>query len=87
MTKAKKKICTQIWGEYEGDLYRLCGIMLRSRKEEVTSEDIEEILSEVFVLLCKKVMADGAPEHTKAWLYSKLYLVLSRAYERINWLL
>lgn len=56
--------CAELWNKYEPDLRRLCGLKLQSYADE-----IDDVISETFLALCKKVTESGPPENPKAWLY------------------
>ena len=49
MNENQRKICTEIWQEYESQLRKICKIKLQSHPNE-----IDDVMSEVSLALCKQ---------------------------------
>lgn len=73
-----KNICTELWDEYEPNLRRLCRIKLQSHPDET-----DDVISELFLFLCKKVSESGPPENPKAWLYGTANNLINLKYRKI----
>lgn len=50
MNENQRKICTEIWQEYESQLRKICKIKLQSHPNE-----IDDVMSEVSLALCKQI--------------------------------
>lgn len=79
MNESKKQLCAQLWECYESNLRRLCNIKLVGPEE-----DKEEIISEVFLIMCKKIELEGEIEYPQAWLYGTLDNLLKQKYTENN---
>lgn len=73
-----KEQCAAIWKQYEPYLRKICTVKLRNHPDE-----IDDIISEVFLALCKKVAESGYPEKPKAWLYGTLNNFINGKYREI----
>ncbi len=73
------KICEELWKQYEPHLRAMCKMKLQSMPNE-----IDDVISEVFLALCKKVDESGPPEDPKTWLYKTLYNRIARKYNDVN---
>ena len=78
MNVDEKRICTEIWDSYEPWVRKISNIKLRSCPDEV-----DDLVSEVFLALCKQVSDNGAPEKPKEWLNGTLRNLLNRKYTKI----
>lgn len=67
-----------MWIEYEPQLRKVAAAKLHSRPDE-----IDDVISDVFVALCEKVQKDGAPEKLKGWLYGTLNNIINLKYREI----
>lgn len=76
MSDDEKKLCTELWDIYKDQIHRVCSVKLRSCPSE-----IEDVVSEVFYALCKKVAESGPPEKPKEWLYGTLRNLLNKKYK------
>lgn len=54
MNENQRKICTEIWQEYESQLRKICKIKLQSHPNE-----IDDVMSEVSLALCKQIKKYG----------------------------
>lgn len=75
MNESQKQLCAELWERYEPQLRKVCNIKLAGPKE-----DKDEILSEVFLILCKKIDQEGEIEYPQAWLYGTLNNLLKQKY-------
>lgn len=75
MSEDEKKLCTELWDIYKEPIHRVCSVKLRSCPCE-----IEDVVSEVFYALCKKVAESGPPEKPREWLYGTLKNLLNKKY-------
>ncbi len=78
MNTTENKICEVLWNEYEPQLRKICRIKLRSCQDEV-----DDVISEVFLALCQKTDKDGPPEKPKQWLYGTLNNLINLKYREI----
>lgn len=67
MDKKGRKICEQLWTEYEPQIRNVCTAKMQSCLNE-----IDDVISDVFTALCEQVENHGVPEKPKAWLYGTL---------------
>lgn len=73
-----QKICTELWAQYEPNLRRLCKIKLQNYPDET-----DEVISELFLALCRKVSESGPPDNPKAWLYAAANNLINLKYRKI----
>lgn len=79
MKSVNDDICSELWHQYELQLRKICNIKLQSCPSE-----IDDVISEVFLALCKKVNSDGVPDNPKAWLYATLRNIINSKYREVN---
>lgn len=66
--------CAELWNKIEPGLRKLCIAKLQSAPDE-----IDDIIAEAFLALCKKVSESGMPENPNAWMYSTVnHLIISK---------
>ena len=78
MTVDETKICNEIWEKHKSRLQKLCMIKLSGHPDEV-----DDVISEVFLALCEQIEKRGIPEKPKAWLYSTFNNILNSKYREI----
>ena len=78
MEELKNRICEQLWVENEPALRKLCRVKMQSCQDE-----IDDVISEVFLALCQKVATDNIPENPKAWLYAALNNIIKLKYRKL----
>ena len=78
MEKLTNSICERLWIENEPALRKLCRVKMQSCQDE-----IDDVISEVFLALCQKVSDESIPENPKAWLYGTLNNVIKLKYRKI----
>ncbi len=71
-------LCEELWKQYEPRLRQLCNIKLQSMPDE-----IDDVISEVFLALCKKVDESGLPNNPQTWLYGTLYKRIAKKYKDV----
>ena len=76
--KQKNDICETLWLENEPALRRLCRVKMQS-----CPDDIDDVISEVFLALCRNVSENNIPENPKAWLYGALNNIIKTKYRKI----
>lgn len=74
---SEEKQIADIWTENKPNLERLCNIKLQSHPDE-----IEDILSDVFLAFLQKVEKDGFPNEPKAWLYATTNNIIKSFYRQ-----
>ncbi len=79
MNESQKQLCAELWERYEPQLRRMCNVRLIGPEE-----DKDEVLSETFFILCKKIDQDGEIEYPQAWLYGTLNNLLKQKYTENN---
>lgn len=78
MNKLENDICNDLWIEYEPQLRKVAKTKLRSCPNEV-----DDVISDVFVALCEKVSKDEVPEKPKAWIYGTLNNIINLKFREI----
>ena len=78
MNVDEKRICAEIWESHEPLIRKICSIKLKSSPNE-----IDDVVSDVFLALCKQVSESGAPEKPREWLCGTLRNMLNKKYTAI----
>lgn len=78
MNVDEMRLCTELWDKHKERIHQFCSIKLRSCPSEV-----DDVVSEVFLALCKKVSESGPPEKPKEWLYGTFGNLLNKTYRNI----
>lgn len=78
MNTIESEICKKLWIEYEHQLRKVCRAKLKSCPDEV-----DDVISEVFLALCEKISKDGVPEKPKGWIYGTLNNIINLKYRDI----
>lgn len=78
MNELENNICKDLWIEYEPQLRKVASAKLHSHPDEV-----DDVISDVFVALCEKVQKDGGPENFKGWIYGVLNNIINLKYREI----
>lgn len=78
MNNVQQEICVNLWNEYEPQLRKICRVKLRSCMDEV-----DDVMSEVSLALCKQIERFGQPEKPKQWLYATLNNIINLKYREI----
>ena len=63
MNDDEKKLCAELWDKYEPMIRKMSEYRLQSNKSE-----IEDLVADVYLALCKKVHESGSPEKPREWL-------------------
>lgn len=78
MEKISRKACEKIWREYEPAIKKLSYVRLRGLENE-----IDDVVSEVFLALCEKFERDGSPDNPKAWMYSTFNNIINQRFRNV----
>lgn len=78
MTVDETKICTEIWDKYRPVLQGVCTSKLSNYPDEV-----DDVISDVFLALCEQIEKRGVPKNPKAWLYGTFRNILNSKYREI----
>ena len=78
MNSIQREICENLWNEYEPQLRKICRVKLRSCPDEV-----DDVMSEVSLALCKQIEKFGKPEKPKQWLYATFNNIINLKYREI----
>ena len=78
MDKKYNKKCKSLFKEYEPSLRKICEVKMQGYEDE-----IDDIISETFLVLCKQADMGDMPSNPKAWLYATLYNLISQKYREI----
>lgn len=70
--------CAELWRQYEPYLRRFCWLHLQSHPDE-----IDNVISEIFLALCRKLSSDEPLIHPQAWLYKTADHVIQAKYRAI----
>lgn len=77
MNSIQREICENLWNEYEPQLRKICRVKLRSCPDEV-----DDVMSEVSLALCKQIEKFGKPEKPKQWLYATFNNIINLKYRK-----
>lgn len=77
MDLIQKEECENLWCEYESKLRKICRAKLSN------STDADEVVSSVFLALCKQIEKEGIPNKPRQWLYGTLNNILNLQYRSI----
>lgn len=77
MSDSLKKICIEMWKEYEPKLRIYCRAKLVNYQE-----DADDILSRTFQLFWAKLLSDGVPPYPEKWLYKTAYNLIKAEYRK-----
>ncbi|MDE6019583.1 MAG: sigma-70 family RNA polymerase sigma factor [Ruminococcus sp.] len=72
------RICNEIWEAYKPRLQKLCMLKLSNYPDEV-----DDVISEVFLALCEQIEKRGIPDKPKAWIYGTFNNILNSKYREI----
>lgn len=75
MNDDEKKLCTELWIQYEPMIRRMSVFKLQSNKAE-----IEDLIADVCLALCSKVDESGPPEKPREWLIGVFNNLLNGKY-------
>lgn len=78
MNTIQNEICTGLWNEYEPQLRKICRVKMRSCPDEV-----DDVISDVFLALCKQIENNGIPEKTKQWIYGTFNNIVNMKYREV----
>ena len=78
MNVDETRICDEIWEKHKPRLQKICTIKLSNHLDEV-----DDVISEVFLALCEQIEKRGVPEKPKAWLYGTFNNILNSKYREI----
>lgn len=78
MNSIQREICENLWNEYEPQLRKICRVKLRSCPDEV-----DDVMSEVSLALCKQIKKYGEPNKPKQWLYATLNNIINLKYREL----
>lgn len=80
MTEEENKICAELWNELKPGMQQICIAKMKGY-----TNDVDDIISDVFVALCKHVSEKGFPDNPKPWLYRTLYNLINTCFrEKYN---
>lgn len=75
VTDAENKKCAELWTEYETNLRNICNAKMHGREAE-----IDDVIAEVYLALCKHTAKEGPPMYPKAWLYATLKNLINQSF-------
>lgn len=78
MNAIENEVCVKLWVENEPRIRKICEIKLNSCPDE-----IDDVISELFLSFFKKISKDGVPEKPKGWLYATLNNLINMKYRQI----
>lgn len=73
------QMCEELWTEYEPALREICRRKLLSCPSE-----IDDVISDTYLALCKNINAGEVIKYPKAWLYGTLNKIIKSKYNEIN---
>ncbi len=71
--------CADLWEAYNMELTTFC-----KAKMQCCPHEIEDIVSETFLALCKKADENGLPDNPRAWIYRTAKNLIFQRYRRNN---
>lgn len=71
--------CTELWNKVEPDLRKMCKVKLQS-----SPNDIDDVISEAFLALCKRISENGWPENPSAWLYGTVNNLIKLKHRKLQ---
>lgn len=78
MNAIENEVCVRVWIENEPRIRKICELKLNSCPDE-----IDDVISELFLAFFKKMSKDGLPEKPKGWLYATLNNIINMKYREI----
>lgn len=78
MNVDEQKLCAELWVEYEPMIRKMSTFKLQSCQAE-----IDDVVAEVYLALCKKVAESGSPEKPKEWLIAVFNNLLNGKYKEV----
>lgn len=78
MNDDEKRICAELWDEHGSFIRRMCEFKLISSPDE-----IDDVVGDVCLALCKMVSESGPPENPRAWLFKVFSNLLNGKYREI----
>lgn len=78
MTVDEAKICNEIWDKYKPVLQGICKSKLSNYPDEV-----DDVISDVFLALCEQIEKRGIPNSPKGWIYGTFRNILNSKYREI----
>lgn len=76
MTEMENKMCTDLWVEFEPDIRKICISRLKGNTQEV-----DDIIAETYLSLCRHIVKDGPLYHPRAWLYKTANNIINKKYK------
>lgn len=67
MTETERKLCAELWEEYEPEMRHACTVRLYG-----CDENVDDVIAELYLALCNHVSKHGSPRKPKGWLYGTL---------------
>ena len=77
MNEDERLQCDKLWQQYEPLVKKMCTLKLQSIPDE-----IDDVVSEIFLALCNKVDKSGLPENPKTWLYGVTKNLIKKKYKK-----
>ena len=79
MNDIQREICARLWEQYEPALRTVCRLKLQNHPE-----DVEEIIGEVFAILCERYDRGEPPENPGGFLFGALNNLLREKYRELE---
>ncbi len=73
------RICTELWEKHEKRIQQIC-----KRKLDSYPHEIDEIISEAYLILCEGIYKDMNMENPASWLYGAVNNLVKAKYTEIN---
>ena len=73
------QMCEELWNQYEPALREIC-----KRRLDSCPSEIDDVISDTYLALCKNINAGEVIQYPKAWLYGTLNNIIKSKYNEIN---
>lgn len=77
--KERNELCRQLWDEHEKSIRKLCEFKFSGNPDEV-----DDVVSETYLVLCNTVRRNVKIKNPKAWLYGIVNNVIKTKYREIK---
>lgn len=77
VTEADNNKCAELWDKLAPEMRQVCIAKMKGY-----TNDVDDLVSDAFVALCKRVTNKGFPDNPKAWLYATLSNKINQCFKQ-----